>query len=161
MKNIVPSLWFNDVAEEAARYYVSIFPQSEITNISYYGDAGQKSAGTVLAVSFHLGGRPFVAINAGPEFPFTEAVSFQIECESQAEVDHYWDLLLVGGEESVCGWLKDRYGLSWQVTPIALSQMMSDPDSTKVTRVTAVMMGMKKLDLAQLQRAYEGEEQAE
>jgi predicted 3-demethylubiquinone-9 3-methyltransferase (glyoxalase superfamily) len=156
MKSIVPSLWFDTQAEEAAQFYTTLFPESAITNISYYAEAGQKPAGTVLAVSFHLRGQPFLAINGGPEFHFTEAVSFQIECESQAEVDQYWQALSAGGEEGPCGWLKDRYGLSWQVTPIALSQMMSDPDPAKVTRVTAAMMQMQKIDLAELQRAYDG-----
>jgi predicted 3-demethylubiquinone-9 3-methyltransferase (glyoxalase superfamily) len=156
MQNIVPSLWFDTQAEEAARFYTALFPESAITNISYYSDAGQKPVGTVLAVSFTLRGQPFMAINGGPEFTFTEAVSFQIECESQAEVDHYWDQLTAGGEEGPCGWLKDRYGLSWQVTPLALGQMMSDPDPAKATRVTAAMMQMKKIDLAELQRAYAG-----
>lgn len=159
---IVPCLWLNDQAEEVAQFYTSIFPNSKIAKTSRYGDAGHeihgKPRGSVLTVDFELDGQRFTALNGGPEFKFTEAVSQQVMCETQAEIDYYWDKLGEGGDPAaqVCGWLKDKFGLSWQVVPIALLDMVGNPDSEKSERAMAAMMQMKKLDLAELQRAYDG-----
>jgi predicted 3-demethylubiquinone-9 3-methyltransferase (glyoxalase superfamily) len=157
MENIVPCLCFRKEAEEAARFYTSLFPNSRIVDISRYGSAGPLPEGTVMAVSFELDGKPFLALN-GPEFEFTEAVSFQIRCESQEEVDSYWDKLAVSGEESYCGWLKDRFGVSWQVTPSALSELLADPDPARSQGAMRAMLQMKKLDLEALERAASGVE---
>lgn len=157
MQGISPFLWFDHQAEEAARFYVSVFPNSRITEIVRYGAAGPGSEGGVMTVAFELDGVRFVALNGGPHFRFTEAVSFVVNCETQAEVDAYWDKLLAdGGAPSQCGWLKDRFGLSWQIVPVALPALISDPDPEKARRATAAMMKMVKLDLAALEAAHAG-----
>ena len=156
MPRITPNLWFDDNGEEAARFYVSVFPNSEITGITRYGEAGPGEAGTVMTVSFVLDGQPFTIINGGPQFTFDEAVSFEISCADQAEVDHYWDTLTEGGEESQCGWLKDRFGLSWQVVPAGWEALLNDGDPARAERAMAAMFGMKKLDLAALEAAADG-----
>ena len=158
---ITPCLWFDDQAEEAANLYCSVFPNSKITAISRYPDAGQevheRPAGSVMVVAFELGGQPFTALNGGPVFKFDEAVSFQIMCDTQEEVDYYWNALTKdGGQEGPCGWLKDRFGLSWQVVPSAIPRMMTDPDTSKSARVMNAFMKMKKLDVAAIERAYDG-----
>jgi predicted 3-demethylubiquinone-9 3-methyltransferase (glyoxalase superfamily) len=156
MPGIVPNLWFDTESEEAARFYVSVFPNSEIRAISHYNDAGPRPAGTVLTVDFVLDGQHFTAINGGPEFTFDEAISLLIECQDQDEVDYYWDKLTDGGEEGQCGWLKDRYGLSWQVVPGGMVEVLNDPDQARAERAMRAMLGMKKLDLAALQAAADG-----
>lgn len=156
MRRIVPNLWFDTEAEEAATFYTSVFKNSRITNVAHYGEAGPREAGMVMTVSFELDGQPFTAINGGPEFPFTEAMSLEVVCESQAEVDEYWARLGDGGEEGPCGWLKDRYGLSWQVVPEGMYELLDDPDSARTERAMAAMLQMGKLDLAALQRAADG-----
>ena len=153
MTRITPCLWFDTEGEEAAAFYVSLFKNSRITDVSRYGEAGPRPAGTVMVVSFELDGQPFTALNGGPEFTFDEAVSFQIDCQSQEEVDYYWDGLSAGGEEGPCGWLKDRYGVSWQVVPDALITLIQDPDPGRSQRAMAAMMTMKKIDIAALQAA--------
>lgn len=158
MQTIHPMLWFDDQAENAARQYVSIFPNSKLGTISRYGPAGPLEEGKVMTVEFTLDGQKFVALNGGPDFTFNESVSFVVPCESQAEVDRYWDLLVDGGEASYCGWLKDRFGLSWQITPVDLDTMMLDPDPEKSRRVTEAMLKVKgKFDIAALRAAFEGE----
>lgn len=159
MKGITPFLWFDTQAEEAATFYTSVFPNSKIHGIARYGDAGPGDAGSVMTVAFELDGRRFVALNGGPQFSFTEAVSFVVSCETQAEVDDYWEKLSDGGEKGPCGWLKDRYGLSWQVVPTVLERLVRDPDPAKSQRAVAAMMQMGKLEIDALQRAYDGEEQ--
>ena len=157
MQRIVPNLWFDTEAEDAAKFYCSVFKNSQINNVSHFGEAGPREAGLVLTVDFELDGQPFTAINGGPDFKFDEAVSFLIECEDQAEVDYYWDALLAdGGEEAQCGWLKDRFGLSWQVIPKQLGELMSDPDSAKANRVMEAMLKMVKIDVAELEKAHAG-----
>lgn len=156
MKRITPCLWFDDQAEQAAEFYCSIFSDSRIIEITRYTSAGPGPEGSVLTVHFELDGSEFIALNGGPLFPFTEAVSFSIDCADQAEIDYYWERLLEGGEPVQCGWLKDRYGLSWQVSPTELNAWVADPDPVKAARVTEVMLGMVKLDLEQLRAAYEG-----
>jgi predicted 3-demethylubiquinone-9 3-methyltransferase (glyoxalase superfamily) len=162
VQKITPFLWFDHEAEEAARFYVSVFRNAEIGTIMRYGSEGfevhGRPAGSVLTVDFRLEGQAFTALNGGPHFRFNEAVSFVVHCETQEEVDHYWEKLREGGDEKAqqCGWLKDRYGLSWQVVPNALLAMLADPDGVKSGRVTAALLKMKKLDLATLERAYEG-----
>lgn len=157
MPRITPSLWFDTRAEEAAEFYVSVFPNSRITRVSYYGEAGPRPAGTVLTVEFSLDGQPYVAINGGPEFTFDEAVSFMIDCADQEEVDHYWSRLVAdGGQESQCGWLKDKYGLSWQVVPAELGRLMNDPDPARAQRAMAAMLKMQKIDVAALRAAADG-----
>lgn len=153
MPRITPNLWFDTQGLEAAEFYVSIFPNSEIRNISYYGEAGPGTPGTVLTVDFVLDGHPITALNGGPVFTFNEAVSLGIDCADQAEVDYYWDALLAGGQESQCGWLKDRFGFSWQVIPAGLDQALSDPDPERAGRAMKAMLGMKKLDLAAIKAA--------
>jgi predicted 3-demethylubiquinone-9 3-methyltransferase (glyoxalase superfamily) len=156
---IVPCLWFDSEAEEAANRYVGIFPNAKITNISRYAqDIHGKPKGSVLTVSFELDGQEFTALNGGPVFKFNEAVSLQIYCDNQQEVDHYWEQLGAGGDEQAqqCGWLKDRYGLSWQVVPKALIELITDPDPAKAQRVTQAMLQMKKLDIDQLRSAAAG-----
>jgi len=159
-KRITPCLWFDTQAEDAARFYSSIFKNAKITQVSRYPEAGQeihkKPAGSVMTVEFELDGQPFVALNGGPQFKFDEAVSFQVFCNTQAEIDHYWTGLTAGGQEGRCGWLKDKFGLSWQVVPSTIPKMMSDPDTKKSARVMNAFMKMKKLDLATLERAYAG-----
>ena len=156
MPRITPNLWFDSEAEEAAEFYVSVFPRSQITGISYYGDAGPGPTGTVLTVAFVLDGQPFTALNGGPAFNFSEAISFVVDCADQDEVDHYWARLSVGGEESQCGWLKDRFGVSWQVVPAGMGEVMGDPDPERAQRAMKAMLGMKKLDLAALRAAADG-----
>ena len=160
---INPCLWFDTQAEEAARYYTGIFKSSKIGTITRYGEAGRevhgKAPGTVLTMEFELNGQPFTALNGGPEFKFNEAISFQIMCRTQEEVDHYWNRLSAGGDKQAqqCGWLKDKYGLSWQVVPTVLVEMMADPDKEKSGRAMEAMLQMKKLDIAELERAFAGE----
>lgn len=161
VQKITPSLWFDNQAEQVAQFYTSIFKNSKIVSVTRYSDAGHEAhhqrAGQVMTVTFELDGQRFTAINGGPVFTFSEAVSFQVMCETQEEVDYYWDNLSAGGDEAAqqCGWLKDRYGLSWQVVSNALLAMLNDSDATKSTRVTEVMLPMKKLDIAALQRAFD------
>jgi predicted 3-demethylubiquinone-9 3-methyltransferase (glyoxalase superfamily) len=149
-------LWFDGQAEEAADYYTSIFPNSEVGRVGRYTEAGPGPAGSVIAVEFEINGEKFVALNGGPEFTFSEAISFQIFCDDQEEIDRYWDALTEEGEESVCGWLKDKYGVSWQVIPANLIDMISDPDQEKAARTTEAMLAMKKFDIAELEAAYAG-----
>jgi len=143
-------------AEQAAEFYVSVFPDSRIVSRALYPEGAPGPAGTVMTVEFELDGQRFVGINGGPQFPFTEAVSFQITCETQEEVDRFWDALTEGGEESMCGWLKDRYGLSWQVVPVGMDEVFADPDPSRAQRAMQAMMGMRKLDLAALRAAADG-----
>ncbi|MFF9157313.1 VOC family protein [Streptomyces sp. NPDC014846] len=151
-------LWFDGQAEEAAEFYVSVFKNSSIGRVSHYSDSGYGETGSVLTVEFTANGQRFVALNGGPQFTFNEAVSFQILCADQAEIDHYWAKLTEnGGEPGPCGWLKDRYGVSWQVVYARLADMIHDPDRAKVDRATKAMMAMGKLDVAALDRAYAGE----
>jgi predicted 3-demethylubiquinone-9 3-methyltransferase (glyoxalase superfamily) len=153
MPRITPNLWFDTQGEEAAEFYVSVFPNSKVTNVTHYGDAGPREAGLVMTVDFVLDGQELTAINGGPEFTFSEAVSLLINCADQEEVDYYWAKLSDGGEEGPCGWLKDRYGFSWQVCPVGLNELINDPDRARVQRVMTAMFGMKKLDLAALEAA--------
>ena len=150
-------LWFDGQAEEAANHYISIFKDSKLGRVGHYTEAGPGPAGTVLAVEFELNGQKLVAINGGPQFTFNEAISFQIHCNDQDEVDYYWSKLSEGGEEVACGWLKDKYGLSWQVIPTVLIDMTSDPDPEKAKRATKAMLAMTKVDIAALQKAHAGE----
>jgi predicted 3-demethylubiquinone-9 3-methyltransferase (glyoxalase superfamily) len=150
---ITPNLWFDTEGKEAAEFYVSVFPNSKITNVSYYGEAGPRPAGTVLTVDFVLDGQEFTAINGGPEFSFDEAISLLINCAGQYEVDDYWTKLTEGGEEVQCGWLKDKYGLSWQVVPAGMAELLGDPDPARGQRAMKAMLGMKKIDLAALHAA--------
>jgi predicted 3-demethylubiquinone-9 3-methyltransferase (glyoxalase superfamily) len=152
-QRITPNLWFDTEAEEAAGFYVSVFNDSRIVNVTHYTDAGPRPAGMVLAVEFELGGQRFIGINGGPDFKFDEAVSFEIDCETQDELDYYWDRLSEGGEEGQCGWLKDRYGLSWQVVPTGMAELFADPDPQRATRAMTAMLQMGKIDIAALQRA--------
>ena len=156
MQSITPSLWFDTEAEDAANFYVSVFKNSQVLNVSRYGEAGPRPAGTVMTVDFELDGQGFIALNGGPDFPFTEAVSLQVNCETQEEVDRYWSVLSEGGEEGPCGWLKDRYGLSWQIIPVALTELLNDPDAARAQRAMAAMLQMKKIDIAALRAAAEG-----
>lgn len=153
MPTITPSLWFDDDLEEAMQFYTGIFPNSEIETVSRYTDAGPGTPGEVMSARFVLDGRPFTGINGGPLFAFSEAVSFVIECADQAEVDYYWDALLAGGEESQCGWLKDRFGLSWQIVPTRLYELLSDPDADRAVAATRAMLGMRKIVIADLEAA--------
>jgi predicted 3-demethylubiquinone-9 3-methyltransferase (glyoxalase superfamily) len=153
MPRITPNLWFDTEAKDAADFYVSVFPNSRITHVSRYGEAGPREAGTVLTVDFELDGQRFTAINGGPEFRFSEAISLLISCADQQEVDHYWSALSEGGAESQCGWLKDRYGLSWQVIPKALYELLGDPDPERARRAMQAMLTMRKLDVAALRAA--------
>ena len=157
MQKITPFLWFDKEAGEAANFYVSIFKDGKILNVSRYGDAGPGQKGQVMVVKFELMGQTFMALNSGPLFKFTEAISFMVDCQSQEEVDYYWDKLLSGGgKPSQCGWLKDKYGLSWQIVPTILGELMSDKDPAKSRRVMEAMLKMVKMDVAALKRAYEG-----
>jgi len=156
MQKITTFLWFDDQAEEAANLYTSIFKNSKIMGVSRYGEAGPGPAGQVMTVNFQIEGQEFTALNGGPEFKFTEAISLVVNCETQAEVDHYWEKLSAGGEESQCGWLKDKFGLSWQIVPTALGELLGGPDPVKAQRAMQAMLQMRKLDIAALQRAYEG-----
>lgn len=160
--SITPCLWFDHQAEESANFYISIFKNSKITAITRYGEAGKehhgRPPGSVMVVAFVLAGKPFIALNGGPVFKFTEAVSFQIGCETQEEVDYFWEKLTAGGnpEAQQCGWVKDKFGLSWQVVPNVLPKLIADPTSERSQRAMQAMMGMKKLDIAELERAYHG-----
>jgi predicted 3-demethylubiquinone-9 3-methyltransferase (glyoxalase superfamily) len=153
MQKITPCLWFDTEGEEAARFYTSVFPDSRIVDVSRYGEAGPRPAGTVMTVSFELDGQEFVALNGGPEFTFNEAISFQVSCETQEEVDAFWSALSEGGEEGPCGWLKDKYGVSWQIVPTALPRLLADPDREKSQRVMRAMLEMKKIEIDALERA--------
>ena len=159
MPKIVPCLWFDDKAEEAANFYTSIFKNSRILDVVPYPEAAEdvsgKPAGSVMTMEFEIEGQRFVGLNGGPHFKFDEAVSFIVNCEDQDEIDYFWEKLTDGGEESVCGWLKDRFGLSWQITPGILDEMMKDANKRKVEAVTAAFLDMKKLDLAVIQKAYD------
>ena len=160
-QRIAPCLWFDAQAEEAAQFYVSVFKNSKITDVLRYGEAGHeihgRPAGSVMTVDFELDGQPFTALNGGPVFSFNEAVSLQVFCDSQAEVDYFWERLSEGGDKRAqqCGWLKDRYGVSWQVIPVALLEMIRDPDDEKSQRATAAMLRMKKIEIEEIRRAYE------
>ncbi len=155
MQQITPFLWFDTNAEEAMNFYVSIFKNSKVLGIARYGDAGPGPKGTVMVASFELNGQKFTALNGGPRFKFTEAISFVIDCKGQEEVDHYWSSLTEGGEESMCGWLKDKFGLSWQVVPHKLIELMQDKDPKKAANVMQAMLKMRKIDIAVLQEAYD------
>lgn len=155
MQKMHPCLWFDNQAEEAAQFYVSVFQNSRIDDIRRHGDAGPLTAGTVMAVSFTLGNQEFMALNGGQTFPTTPAVSFFVHCETQAEVDAYWEQLTAGGEPMQCGWVKDKYGVTWQIVPTELGRLLSDPDPIKAQRVTAAMLKMIKLDVNLLRAAYE------
>jgi predicted 3-demethylubiquinone-9 3-methyltransferase (glyoxalase superfamily) len=151
--SITPSLWFDTQAEEAARYWTSIFPNSRILEVTHYGDAGPREAGLVMTVAFELDGTRFVALNGGPQFTFDEAISFEVPCSSQEEVDRYWERLADGGEEGPCGWVKDRYGVSWQVVPQRLGELVADPDPAVSQAAMAAMLQMGKIDIAALEDA--------
>ena len=155
-KQITPFLWFDDNAEEATNFYTSVFKNSKILSIKRTGAAGPGPKGSVMTTSFELDGQEFVALNGGPRFKFTEAVSFVVKCETQDEVDYYWDKLLEGGQPQACGWLKDRFGLSWQIVPTAFFRLAGDSDPEKVSRVMQAMLKMIKFDIAKLQEAYDG-----
>lgn len=155
-QQITPFLWFDDNAEEATNFYTSTFKNSRVLSIKRYGAAGPGPKGTVMTTSFVLDGQEFVALNGGPRFKFTEAISFVVKCETQDEIDYYWDKLLEGGEPQQCGWLKDRFGLSWQIVPTALYKLAGDSDPQKVSRVMQAMLQMVKFDIAKLQEAYDG-----
>ncbi len=156
MNTITPCLWFDTEGEEAAEFYTSVFPNSKISKVTHYGSAGPRDEGTVMTVEFELDGQPFVALNGGPGHPFSDATSFYVFCETQEEVDSYWSRLAEGGEEGPCGWLKDRFGVSWQITPTALMRLISDPDTEKAQRVMAAMLQMRKIEIDELERAAEG-----
>jgi predicted 3-demethylubiquinone-9 3-methyltransferase (glyoxalase superfamily) len=156
MPKITPFLWFDDQAEEAAELYTSVFDDSKILSVSRYGEAGPGEPGSVMTVEFELDGQKFVGLNGGPAHQFTEAVSFVVNCETQEEVDRFWSALSEGGEEGPCGWLKDRFGLSWQIVPAALPRLLTDPDREKANRAMQAMMGMKKIEIAELERVAEG-----
>ena len=156
MQKITPFLWFDDQAEEAMHHYVSIFKNSKVWGVTRYGDAGPGPKGSVMIASFEIEGQRFTALNGGPQFKFSEAISFVVNCETQEEVDELWDRLSEGGQTQQCGWLKDKFGLSWQIIPSALPELMSDPDPERSRRVTEVMLQMTKIDIAKLRQAYEG-----
>ena len=159
MQKITPFLWFDNQAEEAVNFYTSLFKNSKIENVARYDEAGAKVSGrpkgSVMTMTFQLNGQEFNALNGGPQFKFTEAISFFVNCETQAEVDELWNKLTEGGEEVQCGWLKDKYGLSWQIVPTALGELMGDKDPEKAQRVMQAMLQMKKIDIAGLKRAYD------
>lgn len=156
MQKITPFLWFDDQAEEAMDFYTSIFEDSKVIGVSRYGEAGPGEAGTVMIATFEIEGQRFTALNGGPRFKFTEAISFVVDCETQDEVDYLWEELTAGGgEESMCGWLRDKYGLSWQIVPRVLGELMEDENREKAKRVTEAMLGMRKIEIADLQRAYD------
>jgi predicted 3-demethylubiquinone-9 3-methyltransferase (glyoxalase superfamily) len=157
MQKITPFLWFDNQAEEAVNFYVSLFKNSKVLSCSRYGEAGPGPKGTVMVCKFQLEGQEFLALNGGPHFKFTEAVSFVVNCETQPEIDALWQKLSEGGEEGQCGWLKDKYGLSWQVVPPVLEQLMKDKDPRRSKRVMEAMLKMKKIEIAALRRAYDGQ----
>jgi predicted 3-demethylubiquinone-9 3-methyltransferase (glyoxalase superfamily) len=156
-KGLTTCLWFDTDGEAAANYYTSIFKDSKLGRVGRYTEAGPRPAGSVMTVEFELNGQKFIALNGGPQFTFNEAISFQIPCEDQDEVDYYWSKLSEGGQEVACGWLQDKYGLSWQVVPTVLIDMIADPDPEKAKRATEAMLAMTKFDIAALQKAYAGE----
>lgn len=156
MPTLIPSLWFDDDALEAAEYYVSVFPNSRVNNVSHYTEAGPGEPGSVLTVEFELDGQPFSALNGGPLFTFDEAISFVITCADQSEIDFYWERLTDGGEESMCGWLKDRFGVSWQVVPADWADLLDDPDPDRARRAMEAVLGMRKLDIAAIKAAADG-----
>ena len=157
MQKITPFLWFNDQAEEAAKFYTSIFKKSGISKVAYYGEAEEKASGrpkgSVMTVAFQLNGQEFIALNGGPHFKFTEAISFVVNCQTQAELDYFWKKLSAGGKEVQCGWLKDKYGVSWQIVPTVLSELLGDKDPDKSQRVMEALLKMVKLDIKKLKRA--------
>ena len=153
MRRITPCLWFDTDGEAAAELYVSVFPNSRIGRVTRYGSAGPRQEGSVMTVEFELDGQLFVALNGGPDFTFSEAISFQVDCKDQDEVDYYWDALSEGGEEGPCGWVKDRFGLSWQIIPTRLNELVTDPDLERAQRAMAAMLQMRKIDVAELERA--------
>jgi predicted 3-demethylubiquinone-9 3-methyltransferase (glyoxalase superfamily) len=153
MQKLTPCLWFDTEGEDAANFYTSIFPNSKVQHIARYGSAGPRPEGTVMTVSFALNGQEFLALNGGPQFEFSEAISFQVSCKDQDEVDKYWNELSEGGEQGPCGWLKDKFGLSWQIVPTALPELLSNPDKEKAQRVMAAMLEMKKIQIDELERA--------
>ena len=155
MPKVSPFLWSDNQAEQAVNFYVSVFKNSRITKVSRHGDAGPGPKGSVMTVEFELDGQPFIALNGGPQFKFTEAISFSVDCKTQKEVDESWEKLSQGGEQGPCGWLKDKYGLSWQVIPTILGEMLSDPDLAKSNRVMEAMLKMKKIEIEGLKKAYE------
>lgn len=155
MQKTTPCLWFDTDGEEAARFYTSVFPNSKIVKVTHYGSAGPRPAGTIMTVAFELDGQMFIALNGGPQFTFSEALSFQVNCEDQEEVDFYWERLAEGGEEGPCGWLKDKHGLSWQIVPTVLPKLLDHPDTEKAQRVMAAMLEMRKIDIETLERAAE------
>ncbi len=151
-----PCLWFDTQGEDAATFYVSVFPNSRIVDVTHYTEAGPREPGTVMTVDFELDGQRYLALNGGPEFTFDEAISFEIECADQAEVDYYWERLADGGKHGPCGWLTDKFGVAWQVVPTALNELVADPDRGRANRAIAAMLTMGKLDVAALQRAADG-----
>jgi predicted 3-demethylubiquinone-9 3-methyltransferase (glyoxalase superfamily) len=153
VQKLTPCLWFDTEGEDAATFYTSVFPNSKILEITRYGSAGPRAEGMVMTVSFELDGQGFIALNGGPDFTFTEAVSFEVNCESQEEVDSYWSTLAEGGEEGPCGWLKDKFGVSWQIVPKRLVELLTDPDQEKAQRVMAAMLKMRKIEIDELERA--------
>jgi predicted 3-demethylubiquinone-9 3-methyltransferase (glyoxalase superfamily) len=153
MQKITPCLWFDTEGEEAAQFYTSVFPNSRIVEVTRYGSAGPRPEGTVMTVSFELDGQRFIALNGGPDFTFNEAISLEVDCDSQDEVDEYWNALAEGGEEGPCGWLKDKYGVSWQIVPTVLTELISDPDQEKAQRVMAAMLKMRKIEIDELEKA--------
>ena len=155
-QKIVPNLWFDTEAEEAADFYTSVFDNSRVVNVTHYTESAPREAGMVMTVEFELDGQRFVGINGGPEFKFDEAVSFAIECETQEEIDYFWAKLTDGGEESVCGWLKDRFGVSWQVVPTGMDEVFADPDKERADRAMKAMLGMRKIDVEALRSAADG-----
>ncbi|HEX5523484.1 MAG TPA: VOC family protein [Pedococcus sp.] len=157
MPKQTPCLWFDGQGEEAAQFYCSVFPNSRITDVARYGKAGPGREGDVMVVTFELDGQPYVALNGGPQFTFDEAISFQIDCSSQEEADHYWYALSKDGEEGPCGWLKDRYGLSWQVTPRRMIELLADPDPDRSARAMAAMLQMRRIDIAEVERAADAQ----
>lgn len=155
MQKIIPFLWFNDQAEEAMHFYTSIFKNSKVGSIARYGEGATGPKGSVMTTTFQLDGQEFIALNGGPQFTFSPAISFVVNCETQEEIDELWENLSAGGEQIQCGWLKDKYGVSWQIVPSALGRMMQDPDAAKSSRVMKALLQMKKLDVATLKNAYE------
>jgi len=155
MQRITPFLWFDNQAEEAAKFYTSIFKNSKLGSVARYGETGPGPKGTVMTADFELDGQKFVALNGGPTFKFTEAISLVVNCETQEEVDYYWDKLSAGGQEVQCGWVKDKYGLSWQIVPTILGKLVQDKDAKKVNRVMEAMMKMVRLDIQGLKQAYD------
>lgn len=157
MQKIIPFLWFDDKAEEAANFYVSIFKNSKILNLAHYGEAGPGPKGTVMVATFQIEGQKFMALNGGPQYAFSPAISFYVDCETQAEVDELWEKLTAGGSDVQCGWLRDKFGVSWQIIPRTLIELMQDKDPVKSQRVFKAMLGMIKIDIEALRRAYRGE----